>query len=473
MMSVKKYLFSTILIANAGSAFAEFHPVIVTYQQGTANDAVKAGIIEVLSEAIQKGALKSLVSNISGKGEIFKNKAPTGALAGLTKAFLEIDGNVNKGFQALKATKGQSLAGSNWSFEIHMTWTDRRNFPPLTEQLGGRMFAMLWTLGETQMRDALQKGNLDALGKAISYANTIPLVNGNAVPGGIQGFFEDGVRAYVDLASTPGNEWMPLYMRLKVTLVENQLTIETSALVRPATIKLKLDDVNLVSARALTYEPALGMRPATQIGFTKTYGSTRSESRPLMQVTFGNILQNDIRGISFCKMNCEKILYHVPTLALKLTPSFAVPAGAKQAASLVGAVLSPFLDFFILIKQIVIDFSDPEGPRILPERSQMLFVSRQQSPAGELLQVINSTDEITTIDTTKIAVEAGKSILTGTIPDMSNGIPTKSLNIYDKLIGHALEDKMTNQVRSGLDTLNTTADQKLNSSLASISALFK
>ncbi len=439
-----KYLFSATLFACTTPAFAEFHPIIVTFQQGSASDAVKAGVIELLSDAIQKGTLRSLASGISGTGERFKNRVIPGTLGGLTKAFTEIDKNVDDGFRAFKNLPGHNFNGANWSFEIHMTWTDRSKFPPLTEELGGRMFAMLWTLGEAQARNALQKGNQDALASALTYANTIPIVNGNEVPGGLQSFFEDGVRAYADIAPRTANDWIPLYMGLTVSLLNNELTLNTTAIIKPAELNLKLDDFNLVSARSLKYEPSRGLRTATHINLSKTYGSTRSESRSLLKVTFGNISSNDIRSNSFCKLNCDKFLYQVPTLSLKLTPSFAAPEKMKVAASLIGTVLSPFLDFFVLIKQIVIDFTDPAGPKVLPDKSQMVFISRQQIGAEEKLQVLNSSEEI-----------------------------RDGYNLYDKLIGHALEDRMTGQIRDGMSQLNNAADQKLNSSLEGISQLFK
>jgi hypothetical protein len=436
---------AALCVATVGPAApaADFHPVVLIGSEGDAPVEVKAALLESITQATQRGGLLALSNDLYGTGPAFKKRDLGGPMALVGKALMEIDRILDADLGALQKKLGPKLKNADWTFSTHMTWSDQTNLPPLRDKLLGRQYGMLWTLGEMQMRTALQQRGQAALSQSLTYATRISVVDAAKLPGNGQPMLEQGRRIYDWLATGSQTSWLPLYAGVVIQVSGGMITFNANVMLKPAAMYQKLDDHQLVSAEALEYRPTYfgKAQNVVRMGMQRTYGGR--DERPLMRISFGEMATDDIRSLTFCFNKCEENLFKVPTIRLKLTPDAVTAGRLKTVAVEARRALAYTTDIFVMIKEITIDLAAAGGPKVLPERSQMALVLRQKNFWGTVTtQVIDSSKEV------------------------------YGVNLYQRIVGGALEARMTDMTRQGLQTMDQQSNQALTGGMQTLSALF-
>ncbi len=419
----------------------DFKPVIVIGQNGHAPEEVQAAILETVTAATQQGSMTSLANELYGSGAAFKKRDAGGALAALGKGIMEIDRTLDEDLKALNRRLGPKLQGADWTFFTRMTWTDDQKLPPMKDKLLGHQYAFLWSLGEMGMRQALKDKNQEGLAKSLTQATNITVVDAASLSDGGQNILNQGRRIEKWLADGSQDQWLPLYAAIEIHVSNGIIVFYADVVLKPAQMMLTLDDPQ---AQSLEYRPVYfgDTQNVARMGLTRTYGGNRDD-KPTMTVTFGEMVTNDVRAVGFCLNHCAEALFQVPTIRIRMAPDTVAKGRYQAAVDKAKKTLANYVDVFIMIKQLGIDLSNPDGPMVMPEKSQMALLVRRKGWTGKVTTtVIDSSQEV------------------------------YGINLYQRIVGGSLESSITAQARQGMSDLDKESNDSLSKNLQQLTGIF-
>jgi hypothetical protein len=422
----------TVLIAAAGLSSPEpasadttapYVPALVFSHDGSVPPAVQARLAEAVSDVMSRGLIEAVAEVEYGAALVAAPKR-RGPAAILLAALRTIDKRMDKAVRGpLAAELGALKPEDLWSLRLVATW-----LPATPEVLAsGLLLDGTAAAGWADLfRVASTEGDAASSEGVAKISPRLLVVAEGSLPSGVTAYQLDrGVYGW--LADGNIERFVPMRLDFDVSVGRGGVALSIGAFVKPAMTGQAMHkrESGLV-LESVSYQP--GPFNPEKPGVLRLEGTRRyvtsgpSTEAPRLRVAFGSLLEGGHFVQCFAE-SCADFVYKIPTIKAEFDP---------EAGGLAARLASDVSNVYVLLQDLVIDLSDPNGPRVLAPRSRIPLVLKTESWwSGTHFLVLDETTHV------------------------------MGFRLYERVVGSAAADGVSEDLRASADAWDAAANRSL------------
>jgi len=466
---VSVLLGTSVFLQAQDDANTDFVPAIVLSRSGEFPAELEARIVEIVSDALARAALRSSADQVYGSDlQTAGGASPStgvvqsgGPLSALTKAIVGLDDQLKRIVSGELSRELAALPeGSELNFGVQFGFLPRsavasvisESAQPLREAgrvlglvNGARVFFQQDAQTRSIAAGAPTTSGVPAL-DTIANLQPVVIMADDLPPGVSLNDLDRG--AYEWLSTDTQQHWLPMRIDLDISVDRRGMSLLFMSFVKPAVTWLGINrDVGAMNIEGLSYQPGF-FSPTTpglmHIRLDRQYGLqyVPQSSDPMrLRTRFGYLGSR-----TFLQCNgdrCVDFVNRVPTIRARMSAG----SGSffpRSAADLLARTLGPISTFHILLREVPIDISNPEGPSVIERESSIPIVVNVATGFGNYSRFVINEDS---------------SVL--------------GFNVYERLVGSQITDALTGDLRSSVQSLDAEASAALQDALRPIEDLFR
>jgi hypothetical protein len=494
-------------------------PLVVTSitHQGDV-PALDAPVIAAVSESLQRGIMRGYGRQLYARGPAFTQatEAP-GPLTIVGNVLKAIDDTFEREFAASVAPiLAKMPPQSQWSFAVEgLLAKGPFNVRSVADRLSGHPLTLVWEA----LRGRFKRTNPVAAA-VIDPAAGMAVADAQDLPQGPTPLYDQGDALYVAMSDGQQKRFLPLYLKVQVTVNTKALSLKATVNVKPGELLIPgfaRTPRSPIQVQTLRYAPSHydpNFRSLMQVTLERTYGGPDAR-RPMLGVAFGRQATKDVRGLTICAADCTRYIYKVPTIVvemqwrnihdiLKKAADAALAEANDQAGwdawyDSLGAwhwmiegfykawgngvqmnitsardaldsniartmrawgdeEIPKYTTFYLLIEKLAIDLKDPRGPCVRPDLSNTPLVAKVVNPVTGRPYWVTISRQNSQKD-----LSWDMSYLPGG-PGKIGG----SINLFESLFADQISEAFTKDMRQAIANMDRQADNALRGALGPV-----